>query len=524
MLTSRRDRQAGRFRRVSGFVAVIALLCIGRAEAAVTVESFSGGIVRPASSAAEVSWTHAVGATGADHLLVVLVMAAVPPPCATDPAVTSVTYDGKPLQLSTSAHVNCYALSVFHLVNPPHGKHQVVARLSMSANTIAGSYSLTGVDQLSPLNHPTMPLCQVGVPSNLPGVGGCTVYVLSAPGGYLLETIGHIPDPCESPPAGAGSDGPPNYQRWDFASRSPNLRWLVTPANGSGALPDQFGYGCVCPSCGNPAPAADEWVVGLIGFNPSTPVTKSISGRVTNPDGTPRVGVSLDLDGSENSTQQAGFIKKTATTNANGEYAFNDLSLFWRYRVTPTENFVRFTPASAGVERLDQDLKYDFVAAAGTSTSVSPPPSAGVLDRWVIKPNPKLPKQLGRIAVAFPPGVNVSGTVVQVFAPGSRTALHSGVASQSQTISPGTYDVVIQNVRIAGVPVRSANDTTIRVGALHVSGGNQTRFFVLSEDQKQQFVNSYGNATIGLPVGNYVLKIDNRLKPITIGDGQVTNF
>ncbi|HEX3557712.1 MAG TPA: FG-GAP-like repeat-containing protein, partial [Pyrinomonadaceae bacterium] len=75
-------------------------------------------------------------------------------------------------------------------------------------------------------------------------------------------------------------------------------------------------------------------------------VTHSISGRVTDQNGQPLLGVNVHLGGSSTGD---------TTTNAAGNYTFTNLAHGGSYNLTPTEINFRFSPASSVVGNLQAD-------------------------------------------------------------------------------------------------------------------------------------------------------------------------
>jgi hypothetical protein len=493
MSGTRYDRRLRRLPTLS-LCALAWLLPFVRAQAEVAVDSFSGGSVHQAAAGSVVTWHHAVGSPSAERLLVVVVMISPPASCSPEATVASVTYAGKPMLQSGAAH-SCVGLWMFHLVGPPAGKHDVVVTLTAPADTVVGSYSFSGVDPASPLR-------QGGGMRTCSGVVLCSSWAAPIAGGYFLAVQGFIDPSCFG-------GQPPQVSQADFGSVTPFILWNAKPS--SGIQPDGLSYSCFSSTA-----AGSTYVLGVLGINPKAPLSSSIAGHVSSPDKTPRAGVRIDLQGSSAMTGES--VTRSATTDSSGAYSFSGLTRSWDYTLTPMPGKTRFRPATGRANFLAADQTIDFVAESDGAPAGKP------LLQWQTQPNPRLKGQLGRLVIAFPHGVNVSGTSVQVFAAGGSKALHSGVGAQAQTLPAGNYDVSIGHARITGVPVEAASDTQLKVGVLRISVSNQTRFFVLSEDRKDQLVNSYGKQTIGLPVGNYYVRIGSEVTPVTISEGQVTDF
>lgn len=130
----------------------------------------------------------------------------------------------------------------------------------------------------------------------------------------------------------------------------------------------------------------------------------------------------------------------------------------------------------------------------------------------------------GRVVVTFPAGLNLSSTMVYVYQPGAPTQLALSTGGGAFAVAPGTYDVEVQKVRLANVPVKAGYDTRVKVGALRVTADNATTYRVLDEAQQREVAKGYGKSVFGLPAGRYVLKLRQRDEPVTIGDGMVAEF
>jgi hypothetical protein len=92
-------------------------------------------------------------------------------------------------------------------------------------------------------------------------------------------------------------------------------------------------------------------------------ITHGINGRITTTAGTPLDGVTVTLSGAASSS---------ATTDANGQYSFQNLLPGGNYTATPAKNGYTFTPAAASFGGLGKDEAANFTAASTTP----PPPSS----------------------------------------------------------------------------------------------------------------------------------------------------
>lgn len=157
--------------------------------------------------------------------------------------------------------------------------------------------------------------------------------------------------------------------------------------------------------------------------------------------------------------------------------------------------------------------------AAPASTSTAPAASG---DAYVVVENSELTGRLGRILVAFPEGSGASSTRIEIHPEGSKERSASNYGGITADLLPGKYDVVISNVALPGVEVRSRHDTKIAVGALRVSAGSSTRIQIFRG--QQAVASGYGKAQFGLPAGNYEVEISGRREPVTIAAGQLVDF
>jgi hypothetical protein len=130
-------------------------------------------------------------------------------------------------------------------------------------------------------------------------------------------------------------------------------------------------------------------------------------------------------------------------------------------------------------------------------------------------------RRLGRVTVAYPEKVSAR---IDVFRAGEKNALGTGYGDAAFDLLPGTYDVSISGKRIAGVTVRSGNDTQIKVGVLRVSASDGTRVDLADPATKQQVTSGYGAQVFGLPIGEIGVQIAGQTENVVIEAGQVTEF
>lgn len=138
-----------------------------------------------------------------------------------------------------------------------------------------------------------------------------------------------------------------------------------------------------------------------------------------------------------------------------------------------------------------------------------------------IAPNPAMRGRLGRIVVAYPEEVS---SRIDVFRPGETQSVAGGYGDSAFDLFPGTYDVTIAGKRIAGVTVRSGNDTRIRVGVLRVNASDGTHVELADPATKERVADGYGTRAYGLPIGEIGVQVAGQTETVTIEAGQVTEF
>jgi pimeloyl-ACP methyl ester carboxylesterase len=153
----------------------------------------------------------------------------------------------------------------------------------------------------------------------------------------------------------------------------------------------------------------------------------------------------------------------------------------------------------------------------------------GALDElFAIELDPALKGRLGRLVIDFPSGADFGETQIELCEPasGGQTSkkLASGYGAQSFELLPGTYDLSIEHAAVAGVRVEARSATRVKVGGLHVAASSSTRVELFDADGKQQLVSFYGEHVIGLPAGNFALRIAGKIEPIQIKAGAITEF
>ena len=143
-----------------------------------------------------------------------------------------------------------------------------------------------------------------------------------------------------------------------------------------------------------------------------------------------------------------------------------------------------------------------------------------------ITPNSEMKGRLGRIVADFAGDLKLEGhaTRVVVYSAGKNEALATQYNAVAAELPPGKYDLVFSGKKIAGIPVESAKDTRIRSGVLRTHASEQTRFTLSDVGNEATFHVLYGNATLGLPIGDYEITVNGQREKFTIEAGKVTEF
>lgn len=158
-------------------------------------------------------------------------------------------------------------------------------------------------------------------------------------------------------------------------------------------------------------------------------------------------------------------------------------------------------------------------AAAANGTTVGMPADVRLVENTALK------GVMGRIVVAFPKGTKISGTRTDIYEAGKKHTIAGGYGDYSAELIPGKYDVVVTNVRLGGVEVKSKHDALIPVGVLKVNAADSgTRVEVFAKDGKTNVTGVYGSEHIGLPAGPYKVSVAGQSMPVEIKAGEATDF
>src|SRR6185369_540997 len=160
--------------------------------------------------------------------------------------------------------------------------------------------------------------------------------------------------------------------------------------------------------------------------------------------------------------------------------------------------------------------------AKAEKKTITPPEETSNIVRWEIKPSEDLTGAKGRLVVDFHDEVPMAHMLVQI------TSKDGGdpISDRKRIIDllPGTYDLVVANKRITGVPIQSGQETHLLMGLLRVVYTGMDRTDVHDSDKKTLLVKDYGTLRLGLPVGKYWVKMAGRWVQVEIKNRQVAAF
>lgn len=154
--------------------------------------------------------------------------------------------------------------------------------------------------------------------------------------------------------------------------------------------------------------------------------------------------------------------------------------------------------------------------------TISHPEENSNIVRWEIRPGEDLTGAKGRLVVDFHDEVPMAHMLVKIISNDGGDPLAD--RKRKFDLLPGTYDVVVANKRITGVPIQSGQETHLLMGLLRVVYTGMDRTDVHDSDKKTLLVKDYGTLRLGLPVGKYWVKMAGRMVQVEIKNGQVAAF
>jgi len=139
-------------------------------------------------------------------------------------------------------------------------------------------------------------------------------------------------------------------------------------------------------------------------------------------------------------------------------------------------------------------------------------------EKWIInKVNEK--SDNGKLFIDLPKETEWD---ITIYAAGSSKVLSNTMLQKEFTLSPGSYDLEINHIKIAGVPVEKGNNTRLKAGMLHIP--NKTPWTLYDEAKQKVLINSSSTEIRGLPIGKYKLTIKEEDHDIEIKDGKTVKY
>ncbi len=137
-------------------------------------------------------------------------------------------------------------------------------------------------------------------------------------------------------------------------------------------------------------------------------------------------------------------------------------------------------------------------------------------DKWVMtKLSAK--SNTGILYVSLPKTAEWDMTI---YVTGSNQPLSNTILKKSFSLPPGNYDLLINHIKITGVPVVKGYQTRLKTGVLRIV--NSTSWTLYDEFKKRVLINSLAAETRGLPVGKYKLTMMGQDRDIEIKDEGTT--
>jgi hypothetical protein len=125
----------------------------------------------------------------------------------------------------------------------------------------------------------------------------------------------------------------------------------------------------------------------------------------------------------------------------------------------------------------------------------------------------------GKLYVSLPNGTEWDMTI---YAAGSAKVLSNTMLTTNFSLLPGSYDLEINHIKIAGVPVEKGNETRLKTGVLNIN--NPTSWTLYDETKQTVLLNSSSAGKRGLPIGKYKLSIMGQDTDIEIKDGETVEY
>ncbi len=138
--------------------------------------------------------------------------------------------------------------------------------------------------------------------------------------------------------------------------------------------------------------------------------------------------------------------------------------------------------------------------------------------------NAELKGRLGRIIITYPGDTKIAGARTDIYRSGSSGKVKTEFGNVAAELVPASYDVEINGHKVVGVTVATRSDARVSVGVLRLHGSSNTRFDILEQGTQVKIQTAFGDADIGLPAGNYDVKVNGQTEKVTITNGEVTEY
>ncbi len=139
-------------------------------------------------------------------------------------------------------------------------------------------------------------------------------------------------------------------------------------------------------------------------------------------------------------------------------------------------------------------------------------------------PNPSLKPGYGRLVVAFPQAPQRVQARVEVRDSGSHAVKQITYGSLSLELMSAAYNVSINGITIAGVPLQAGQDTLVHVGVLHTHADRTTRIDYFAPGGRAALNFAYGEAALGFPAGTVDVAVQGQRESVRIEDGKITEY
>jgi len=158
--------------------------------------------------------------------------------------------------------------------------------------------------------------------------------------------------------------------------------------------------------------------------------------------------------------------------------------------------------------------------------SAEPATGEGDVEAYRLQPNPRLTGGNGRLVLRLPEQTrNRSAQRLEIREGPELRSPSALTGNVAQELPPGEYLISI-NGRTLKVLVEAATDTMLQVGLVRVDAPENIGWHVLEDDfdNTRPFAQSLGGQELALPPGDYFVRINREIKPITVKVGELTEI